>query len=801
MAFSPIAFIAPNYSDYGTYWLKAYLPGSTTPKPLAIDLAGTTTFAKLQLNVDGFFKSAGGALITPYVEGAYDAYLFETEAEADANNTAGAIRLADNITPLVDEQLRADLAAGTVDVNLNSDLTQTYTFKTVALMKASTIAFPVGKKIFWQGYYTESDGGSNWGIVTSGTHTDDGGSIFTLADGKYVAANLKSKKLNVAKFGVTGNGVTDDTLPLANAVAFKRNLIFNTGVYLISTVNIFSDTKIKGNGKRASVFKIKSGGNTGLTYIGTAITEGQLQIEDVGFEAEVLNDGYGLTITNLAFVKTRNTRFVNLERGESFTDVLISRFVEQEYKNCQTGSWSYGVLGANINIYEHPLARGCGIGILFDSVGGETTYGNTILNGDLEYNVLALDVRECGQTPHRMINTTLEGDTATAYSNKIRVVGNGKLNFEDNLVGTFNADGNPAVFTTDSDGTINYLGLLGKQTSSLRPLIPQKGHYTGASLRIDNVLSDITYDLVKSVIKRDSVRSESSFSRNSINSFLTGSVPAGVQRVSSFENTGGWESGAFTLVASPVGDTSAFEVTTAARMSAATPQSGNACVQVFMQCTRADSGSYDISILEQASNASLSNFAVNYNGASGWQLVSITIDLATTTSGIRLVFPVLAGIRIWGQQIVTGTKYPVPILPVSAPNENGLIVNDYKSITPLYRSGYFRQENVASGVIFTTKDLVLSTDSDLGLGMAFEIITQEFFGSSSQTRKYLVNLSYSIAYTSTSISEIAHSYSGSTFSSRLDITATNVGAGANKGIKFTTNAFINNFLIKVSPLI
>ena len=116
MAYSPIAFIAPNYSNYGTYWLKAYLPGSTTPKLLAVESTGTPTFAKLQLNVDGFFKSAGGALIIPHVEGAYDAYLFQTEAEADANNTAGAVRLSDNITPLVDGELRADLADGSADI-------------------------------------------------------------------------------------------------------------------------------------------------------------------------------------------------------------------------------------------------------------------------------------------------------------------------------------------------------------------------------------------------------------------------------------------------------------------------------------------------------------------------------------------------------------------------------------------------------------------------------------------------------------------------------------------------------------
>jgi len=97
MSYSPVAFIAPNYRDYNTWWFKAYIPSTTTPKILAIDIAGATTVAKLQLNANGFFVSAGGAIVMPYIDGSYDAYLFRTEALADANDTAGAVRVADNI--------------------------------------------------------------------------------------------------------------------------------------------------------------------------------------------------------------------------------------------------------------------------------------------------------------------------------------------------------------------------------------------------------------------------------------------------------------------------------------------------------------------------------------------------------------------------------------------------------------------------------------------------------------------------------------------------------------------------------
>ena len=93
MAYSAIAFIAPNYRDFKTYWLKAYETGTTTPKVMSLDSVGTTTVAKLQLNADGFLASAGGALVIPYINGYYDLWLFPTEAEADANDTINAERL------------------------------------------------------------------------------------------------------------------------------------------------------------------------------------------------------------------------------------------------------------------------------------------------------------------------------------------------------------------------------------------------------------------------------------------------------------------------------------------------------------------------------------------------------------------------------------------------------------------------------------------------------------------------------------------------------------------------------------
>ena len=96
-SYSPISFISPNYRDYKYNWLKAYEPSTTTPKSMSLDSAGNTLVAKLELNKDGFIVSAGQALVIPYISGNYDLWLFPTEAEADANDTSNALRVADNV--------------------------------------------------------------------------------------------------------------------------------------------------------------------------------------------------------------------------------------------------------------------------------------------------------------------------------------------------------------------------------------------------------------------------------------------------------------------------------------------------------------------------------------------------------------------------------------------------------------------------------------------------------------------------------------------------------------------------------
>jgi hypothetical protein len=196
MAYSPIALVAPNYRDYKNEWLKAYEPGTTTPKIIALDSGATITVAKVQLNADGFLKSAGGTLVIPYIEDSYDLWLFPTEAEADENNTVNAEKLADNINALNESVI--------------NDLSLPYIFDTVAEYKDFATAFPVGKVIvtneFKQGYA----GGARYVVVAGVDSSNEANVIASSLTGQSIDLIAHGSVQDVRQWGVIPDGVLPD---------------------------------------------------------------------------------------------------------------------------------------------------------------------------------------------------------------------------------------------------------------------------------------------------------------------------------------------------------------------------------------------------------------------------------------------------------------------------------------------------------------------------------------------------------------------------------------------------------------
>jgi hypothetical protein len=233
MAFSPISFIASNYRDYKNNWLKAYEPGTTTPKTggMATDSTLTTFIAKAELNIDGFIISAGGALITPYIDGAYDLWLFPNKGAADSNDTAEALRLANDITGGLNSEGLSD--------ELISDQSQTFDFDNVEDMSTSDIALTLNKELKTKGRNEPGDrGGANYLVVADGTHTNgvDGhheGYDYFQMTGFQISLDHNGV-VYPEQFGWVGdwNGSTgfDNTLVINNMISYCAPYEFDTDV-------------------------------------------------------------------------------------------------------------------------------------------------------------------------------------------------------------------------------------------------------------------------------------------------------------------------------------------------------------------------------------------------------------------------------------------------------------------------------------------------------------------------------------------------------------------------------------------
>ena len=99
---APTQLISNTFVEYAGYWLKFYTQGTTTPITMDIDATSGTSIAKAEISSGGtvpigFIKTAGNVVFIPYVDEAYDAWLFPTEAEADANDTSSAVQIANNV--------------------------------------------------------------------------------------------------------------------------------------------------------------------------------------------------------------------------------------------------------------------------------------------------------------------------------------------------------------------------------------------------------------------------------------------------------------------------------------------------------------------------------------------------------------------------------------------------------------------------------------------------------------------------------------------------------------------------------
>lgn len=241
MAFSPIAFVIPQYdkAKFKNWWLKAYEPGTLIPKPMATDGTGAVQAAKYQLNSEGFPVTAGDANVIPFVDGSYDMWLFPTAAEADANDTTNAEQFADNITGVNGSILANSMVISFGDLNeAENETSLELIFDGAALNIAERTA--------------GNGGGAMWDVVLTSSVTPNTFDIVqsigipTLSFVLRVDLDFDGKE-----FGMMFDDLTDDTLAfravLAAALPSKSVVQLSAGTTLITdSISCPIGTKWKG---------------------------------------------------------------------------------------------------------------------------------------------------------------------------------------------------------------------------------------------------------------------------------------------------------------------------------------------------------------------------------------------------------------------------------------------------------------------------------------------------------------------------------------------------------------------------
>ena len=207
------------------------------------------------------------------------------------------------------------------DLILDQDLIKV--FDTVASMVADT-GLAVGKKVRTLGYYSTGDGGGNdYEIVAAATGADDGGSFIDLmtyqAKGLFVSAII-----NVKQFGAKGDGVTDDTTSIANAVK-QGGAFAPDGVYIIDTITASNNFSLRG-GSYNTVLKHK-GSCTGFMFVtnlesikvelSNFIFDGNKanQIIDNSNAAMIISQSDGASLTDEVFIDIHHVKFQNTSYG------------------------------------------------------------------------------------------------------------------------------------------------------------------------------------------------------------------------------------------------------------------------------------------------------------------------------------------------------------------------------------------------------------------------------------------------------------------------------------------------------
>lgn len=224
-----------------------------------------------------------------------------------------------------------------------------FTYDTITALRSASLVPDV--YALTSGYYEHNDGGCGFYYIRTKTQSDvdDGGSIIVLNNGN-IAELITDKMVNVKQFGAKGDGVTDDTNAIRNAINSRvaNEIFFPRGSYLVTSNSVGTD-------EGASFVLTERHNHYRFIGAGSDITAIVPKSNKVNVFC-VINGRY-LTFKDLAFDNSINGALQNQAKPHSRTPntgvvgngncanaaIDVFKGVGLTVENCAFKSWTLGI--------------------------------------------------------------------------------------------------------------------------------------------------------------------------------------------------------------------------------------------------------------------------------------------------------------------------------------------------------------------------------------------------------------------------------------------------------------------------
>lgn len=229
MAYTPISGVVPQLSRNAGgaaasgYYLKGYAAGTSTPLSMGIDSTPTSTLVKCRLGSTGYPISNDSdetTIFIPHFNASYKLVLYTNSTDADANTTANAAWVVDNISGVFDASAITYTATATVTQRLNNIDVATY----AALRGITSTQLADGDTV-----NVTNDGIAGPFVAKTGTVTDNGATLIVPTDdsNRYFERSF-SGAAHMEWWGVVANdGTTDETALAQAALNYGGEITYN----------------------------------------------------------------------------------------------------------------------------------------------------------------------------------------------------------------------------------------------------------------------------------------------------------------------------------------------------------------------------------------------------------------------------------------------------------------------------------------------------------------------------------------------------------------------------------------------